>query len=97
MCNGEFDKHGSNAQQNKLHTPLLQFDVNFARILSISPNKVLKKSAKNDANTCLMLGGGWWFGKVCHEVGVFGGSLMVWHSWATLCRETFIHGKLEDN
>ena len=22
-------------------------------------------------------------GKVCHEVGGFGGSLMVWHSWAT--------------
>ena len=32
MCNGEFDKHGSNgnAQQNKLHAPLLQFDANFA-------------------------------------------------------------------
>ena len=41
----------------------------------------MKKSAKNDANTFLMLGGGWWFGKVCHEVGGFGGSLMVWHSW----------------
>jgi hypothetical protein len=26
---------------------------------------------------------GGWFGKVCHEVGGFGGSLMVWHSWAT--------------
>ena len=21
MCNGEFDKHGSNAEQNKLHAP----------------------------------------------------------------------------
>ena len=42
----------------------------------------MKKSAKNDAKTFLMLGGGW-FGKVCHEVGGFGGSLMVWHSWAT--------------
>ena len=30
MCNGEFDKHGSNAQQNKLYAPLLQFDANFA-------------------------------------------------------------------
>ena len=30
MCNGEFDKHGSHAQQNKLHAPLLQFDANFA-------------------------------------------------------------------
>ena len=27
--------------------------------------------------------GGGWFGKVCHEAGGFGGSLMVWHSWAT--------------
>ena len=32
MCNGEFDKHGSNAQQNKLHAPLLQFDANFAGV-----------------------------------------------------------------
>ena len=32
MCNsnGEFDKHASNAQQNKLHAPLLQFDASFA-------------------------------------------------------------------
>ena len=28
MFNGEFDKHGSNAQQNKLHAP--QFDASFA-------------------------------------------------------------------
>ena len=32
MCNGEFDKHGNNAQQNKLHAPLLQFDANFADV-----------------------------------------------------------------
>ena len=30
MLNGEFDKHGSNAQQNKFHAPLLQFDASFA-------------------------------------------------------------------
>ena len=30
MFNGEFDKHGSNAQQNKFHAPLLQFDDSFA-------------------------------------------------------------------
>ena len=30
MFNGEFDKHGSNAQQNKFHAPLLQFDASFA-------------------------------------------------------------------
>ena len=30
MFNGEFDKHRSNAQQNKFHAPLLQFDANFA-------------------------------------------------------------------
>ena len=30
MFNGEFDKYASNAQQNKLHTPLLQFDASFA-------------------------------------------------------------------
>ena len=31
MFNGEFDKHGSNAQQNKFHAPLLQFGASFAR------------------------------------------------------------------
>jgi hypothetical protein len=30
MWNGEFDKHGSYAQQNKLRGPLLQFDASFA-------------------------------------------------------------------
>ena len=30
MFDGEFDKHGSNAQQNKFHAPLLQFDASFA-------------------------------------------------------------------
>ena len=43
MCNGEFDKHGSNAQQNKLHapyslTPILQ------GISSISSIKVAVSS-----------------------------------------------------
>ena len=31
IFNDEFDKHGSNAQQNKLHAPLLQFDASFCR------------------------------------------------------------------
>ena len=30
ICNGEFDKHASNAQHNKFHAPLLQFDASFA-------------------------------------------------------------------
>ena len=30
ICNGELDKHASNAQHNKFHAPLLQFDASFA-------------------------------------------------------------------
>jgi len=44
MCNGEFEKHGSNAQQNKLHAPSLQFDANFAGFSSISSIKVAVSS-----------------------------------------------------
>ena len=51
----------------------------------------MKKSAKNDAKTFLMLGG--WFGKVCHEVGVLEG--LSWygiHGLHGLSCPVMLHG-----